>query len=712
MPFGQHRRAVLISVSLALAAGSLTGIAVAGSGAGAHVTGIETLSVRADLVSGGEVLTQIDLAPGSATSDIHVALNGADVSKSFAWRAATHKYEGLLQGLKLGSNTVVATGSGGHGAELTVTNHPLGGPVFSGPQIMPWTCQAGAKDKQCNQTPKFTYTYIRAGDGSAQSYDPANPPSSAEVQNTTTLDGVTVPFIYRTETGYIDRDQYAISVLFQPGKPWQPFAPQKQFLGRMVITHGASCDESYTPAGAPSTTDKGIVGDGFIVISNALDNAGHNCNIITQAESLVMTKQYAIDHYGAVKWTIGSGCSGGSLVQQQVANAYPGLYQGITPQCSFTDAWSSGMEYTDYTILLRYFEDPSRWDPGTVWDPAAISQVLDHPNIGNPITFTTAIPNNADPTHSCTGLDSSKQYNAQSNPHGVRCTLEDYEVNIFGKNKDGKAKIAYGNEGIQYGLQGLHNGLISPAQFVDLNTNLGGTTADDLYQPARSKADLLATKRVYQSGAADEANNLNQVAIIDLRGPDEGSFHDVYRTYALRERLLRNFGTAANQVLWRGQVALLGDVNYVDQSVVAEDRWLARVYADHRNVPLPQKIIQDKPGDLTDRCTNGAGTEIPSWECDAVVASYGTPRMSAGMPLADDILVCQLKPLRKSDYSVTFTDDQWARLKKAFPTGVCDYSKLGQQQQGAVAWLTYQDSSGHVIYGGKPLGAPPVSSPV
>lgn len=711
MPFGHRRRAVLIPVALAVAAGGLTGISLATTTA-TTVTAIKTVSIRADLVSGNEVLTQIMLADGSATSGVHVTLNGADVSKSFAWRPATHKYEGLLTDLRLGANTVEATGSDGHGAALTVTNHPLGGPIFSGPQIQPWTCQAGAKDKQCNQPPTYTYTYIRAVDGSAQSYDPANPPPAAEVQSTTTLDGVTVPFIYRTETGYIDRDQYSISVLWQPGKKWLPWAPQKQFLGRMVMTHGASCDESYTPASAPSTTDKGIVGDGFIVISNALDNAGHNCNIITQAESLVMTKQYAIDHYGDVKWTIGSGCSGGSLVQQQVANAYPGLYQGITPQCSFTDAWSSGMEYTDYTILLRYFEDPSRWDPGTVWDPAAISQVLDHPNIGNPVTFTTAIPNNADPTHSCTGLDSSKQYNAQTNPHGVRCTLEDYEVNIFGKNKDGKAKIAYGNEGVQYGLQGLLNGLLSPSQFVDLNTNLGGTTADDLYQPARSKGDLLATKRVYQSGAADEANNLNQVAIIDLRGPDEGSFHDVYRTYALRQRLLRNFGTAANQVLWRGQVALLGDVNYVDQSVVAEDRWLARVYADHRNVPLPQKIIQDKPGDLTDRCTNGAGTDIPSWECDAVVASYGTPRMAAGMPLADDILVCQLKPLRKSDYPVTFTDAQWSRLEKAFPTGVCDYSKPGQEQQGAIPWLTYQDAQGHVIYGGTPMGPPPASLPI
>jgi hypothetical protein len=127
-------------------------------------------------------------------------------------------------------------------------------------------------------------------------------------------------------------------------------------------------------------------------------------------------------------------------------------------------------------------------------------------------------------------------------------------------------------------------------------------------------------------------------------------------------------------------------------------------------VPLAKKIIEDKPGTVTDRCTDGAGTDIPSWECDAVVASYGTPRFAAGEPGTDDVLECQKKPLRRSDYPVTFTDTQWAALKQVFPEGVCDYSKPGVDQHGATPWLTYQDAKGHVIYGGKPLGAPPRSS--
>jgi hypothetical protein len=699
------RRSVLFALPAALIAGVLAGISSAGPAAGD--VRISTLSNRADLVSGEDALVRIS-TPGASASSARITLNGRDVTRAFRAHSDGRGL-GLLTGLREGDNVVTATLPDGRGARLTVVDRHLGGPVFAGPQIKPWTCGNGSKSPKCYQKPTFAYSYVDQT-GNAQSYDPSNPPPAAFIKSTTTTDGVTVPFIYRTETGYIDRDQYAITALWQPKKPWTAWSPQKQFNHRMVITHGASCDEQYQSGSAPDTTDQGIVGGGFVVISNALDNAGHDCNLVVQAESLLMTKEYAIDHYGTVRWTIGSGCSGGSLVQQQVANAYPGIYQGLTPQCSFTDAWSSAMEYVDYLMLLRYWEDPSRWDAGDVWTPAQMSAVLDHPNVGNPVTFTTAIPNGGDPTHSCAGLDPSKQYNAKTNKKGVRCTLQDYTVNVVGRRaKDGFANRPFDNVGIQYGLKGLREGELTAAQFVDLNTNIGGLDIDGNVQKARSKADDAGLLRAYRSGLVDTASNLNNVAIIDLRGPDPGAFHDVYRTYAMRARLLRNFGTAANQVLWRGQVPLLGDGNYVDQSVFAMDKWLARVDADHRSVPLSRKIIEDKPSDLADRCTDGGGTALPSWVCDETVAAYGTPRFGADEPGTDDVLKCQLKPLRKSDYQVTFTADQWKRLQKAFPSGVCNYGKPGVHQIKTTTWLTYQDARGHVIYGGRPLGAPPRS---
>ena len=69
---------------------------------------------------------------------------------------------------------------------------------------------------------------------------------------------------------------------------------------------------------------------------------------------------------------------------------------------------------------------------------------------------------------------------------------------------------------------------------------------------------------------------------------------------------------------------------------------------------------------------------------------------------------CTQKPLRRSDYyPIAFTEGQWARLQDAFPAGVCDWSRAGVSQTGALPWQTYQDSAGNVVYGGQPLGAAP-----
>jgi hypothetical protein len=174
--------------------------------------------------------------------------------------------------------------------------------------------------------------------------------------------------------------------------------------------------------------------------------------------------------------------------------------------------------------------------------------------------------------------------------------------------------------------------------------------------------------------------------------------------------LLRNFGTSANQVLWRGQVPLLGDADYVDQAIFALDKWLDRVDRDQSGRPLAKKIIADKPSDIGERCTDGTGVSVPGEVCDETVAAYASPRIAAGGPLADDVMQCQLKPLRRDDYNVTFTDAQWASLKTVFAKGVCDYSKPGVAQRGATGWLTYQDARGRVVYGGQPLGPPPTST--
>ncbi|PYS15515.1 MAG: hypothetical protein DMG17_14515 [Acidobacteria bacterium] len=67
------------------------------------------------------------------------------------------------------------------------------------------------------------------------------------------------------------------------------------------------------------------------------------------------------------------------------------------------------------------------------------------------------------------------------------------------------------------------------------------------------------------------------------------------------------------------------------------------------------------------------------------------PREVAGADVASDIVKCQLKPLTPSDYAVAFTPAQWARLQAIFPSGVCDWSKPGIEQQDLLGtWVFFE----------------------
>jgi len=661
---------------------------------------IEVLSGRGDLVTGGNAYLRVVPPQGTSAEGLTVYDDGRDVSAAFTPREGG--VDGVVTGLSLGDNVISAVLAGGNRASITLTNHPIGGPVFSGPQIEPWTCRGAAQDDQCNRESTYTYSYKSTDGGALQPYDPESPPN--DVATTMTDQGNTVPFIVREETGVSVRDEYKIAVLYNPAQPWDPTDPQPGYNSKLVLTHGASCDTSYEMGGAPNVKLEDALSRGFAVASHALDNAGHNCNLVTEAESLVVTKELVSEKYGPIRYTIGTGCSGGSLVQQQVANAYPGVYQGILPQCSFTDAWSSSQQYVDYGLLRWYFETEKN---GPVpFTPAGMSAAYGHPNPSNPITFTEAISNSGDPSRDCPGVPAEDVY-SESNPDGVRCTLQDYMVNVFGRQGDGKARRPFDNVGIQYGLSGLNAGTITPGQFADLNAEIGGADMDAEPQAERMEADPIALDRVYRSGSVNTGAHLDQVAIIDLRGPDPGAFHDVYRTYAMRERLIREHGTADNQVLWRGQAPIIGDANYVTEGIRAMDSWLAVVEQDTSDRPLSEKILAAREvAGVDERCTDGIGHDAPAETCDATVQSYSSPRIEAGVPITDDTMKCQLVALDRTSYEVSFSDADWARMQEAFPSGVCDYSLPSVSAQDAQTWMAYD------VVGGEPLGQQPVSSSI
>jgi len=84
---------------------------------------------------------------------------------------------------------------------------------------------------------------------------------------------------------------------------------------------------------------------------------------------------------------------------------------------------------------------------------------------------------------------------------------------------------------------------------------------------------------------------------------------------------------------------------------------------------------------------------------------FGNAHLGAGQSLDDDsVLKCQLKPLDRGSYGVSFTDDQWTRMEEAFPGGVCDWTLPSVGYTAAVPWLSFADGPG-----GRPLGSAPVS---
>src|SRR5882672_3187982 len=134
----------------------------AGFASAADVVRIDVLSNRADLSSGGDALVAVAIPAGAKASAMRVTVGGRDVTAAFAV-CADGRYLGRIDGLALGENVVTARLPDGRGARITITNYPSSGPVFSGLQVQPWSCNPGASDAGCSRAPIYQYLYVPAG---------------------------------------------------------------------------------------------------------------------------------------------------------------------------------------------------------------------------------------------------------------------------------------------------------------------------------------------------------------------------------------------------------------------------------------------------------------------------------------------------------------------------------------------------------------------
>src|SRR5712671_1000901 len=661
---------------------------------------IVSLSNRADLVSGGDALLEVRVPKNVPLNKVRLSLNGDDVTGAFTANAA-RTLRGLVSGLVDGRNDFVAGEShGGREARLVITNHPIGGPVLLGSQTTPWICATPtpvaasgntpasnasglttfAVDAQCNIATEFHLFYrtkipVSVNNGvdgkcvfvlpdpsptttaptpSFSCFQPYGPGTTSPdlVASTTTSTGLTLPYIVRVERGTLNRGIYDIAVLFDPTKPaWTPTAPQPQWNSKLLYTFGASTgqprlqfrsEQNWVIAGITGTNDDSALRLGFMVADNSLTDSLFNSNRVLNAETLMMMKEHIVDTYGELKYTLGNGCSGGSIQQNTAASIFPGLLDGIQPGCDFSDSITTGLEVTDCVLLVNFYAGPVWTSLMTGLTQAqinakktAINGHLDQlgchswnnlfgfnnkPGNYVPILVINsagAIAPVGAPRNNCR-LPAALVYDPLTNPNGTRCGDPDLSTAVWGTTAgipagSMRARQTGDNVGIQYGLSALLAGAITAEEFVTLNEKIGGFDADFNRRAARTSADLAALDIAYRAGIVASGKNLGKLPIIDSRGWDEQGIHYIWRSFAERARIEEaNHGDHGNQVMWRYGTGLLpatpAQVAAVTvKSLVTIDTWLSNL-----NVSAPKdtinsvrthaQVVQGKPTAAVDFC--------------------------------------------------------------------------------------------------------------
>src|SRR5882757_1075031 len=112
---------------------------------------MQSLSSPPRFVSGGDSLIRLDVRP---TTTWQVWLNGRDVSEEFRPGATGEYLVGLVKGLRLGSNALQVMVERKVAAHLTLINHPLSGPMFSGPPQTPFLRQTEESGLKPSEGPR------------------------------------------------------------------------------------------------------------------------------------------------------------------------------------------------------------------------------------------------------------------------------------------------------------------------------------------------------------------------------------------------------------------------------------------------------------------------------------------------------------------------------------------------------------------------------
>jgi hypothetical protein len=798
-------RPIRAQFAVILAAVSLAALLVAFvSRAGAPPFSIDVLSSAPDQVSGGDALVRVQFPEVDFPEKATLLLNGADVTAALSLVREGDALQGVVTGFALGENLLQLKPNPNASsvlAELVVQNHPLQGPIFSGPQQQPFVCTTARSglgqplvdnqdeigipvaqedangnypsdsrgyptaeavivgwSKDCAAERRIDYRYRTTG-GQWQPLDDPGAPLPSDIATTTTLDGQTVPFIVRWERGTINRFIYSVAVL-APTDETSPMEPDDSLWnGRLVfslqggVAIGRTQGTPSTSAGLPDD----LLGLGYAVLNSTGLRTNTHYNLELGGETALMLKEHFVEDHGVPLYTVGVGGSGGAVQQYAYAQNHLGLLDAVIPQYSYSDMITQTIHVGDCELLEHYFDATDRFNPK--WQDVLNRRAIQGLNASRTPSMSageaaqwselyflygllglnapvpepgSSVPAITECRRAWFGLtplvlnptftDVSDLDKLAQGVEGVDWTHAGDLVNIYGVDETGFGRNPWDNAGVQYGLQALVDGVITPAEFLDLNAQVGSwkepaemvldgfpfvggfspsnfdpwsarnmnLSPDGGVTPApRRSGDIAAINAAYESGMRFDGHI--DIPVIDWRHylEEELDMHHSHQSFATRSRLRIARGNSDNQVIWFTDARPFVAFDQTPEAFEVIDEWMANLRAQ------PELgVAGNRPPRAVDRCFETDGSEIaagedvwagilddePAGPCTQRFQLHRSSRIVAGGPIEGGIFKCALKgvdtAIGDGDYgSWVPSAAERARLMEIFPDGVCDWSQ-------------------------------------
>lgn len=140
---------------------------------------------------------------------------------------------------------------------------------------------------------------------------------------------------------------------------------------------------------------------------------------------------------------------------------------------------------------------------------------------------------------------------------------------------------------------------------------MGGYDVIGQVIPQRVAADPIGVLRSYETGRVNTGGlGLASTPIIDFRTYTDfpGDIHTRFHSFVMRQRLEDANGTAANQVIFISNTAGAGAMAV--EALTRMEQWLAAIHSDTASGTAAQKVIRNRPTDLSDACWTGPTTKI------------------------------------------------------------------------------------------------------